>query len=94
MASDILQIVLSNLSGDFVNFYFGNPKIEIERFYLSRYFLMEVYEEGLVFCGKVLDQKCLKKRVTSLKRFEKPVFCIRRMQKVGQKVACDKFWIW
>ena len=59
MASDILQIVLSNLSGDFVNFYFGNPKIEIERFYLSRYFLMEVYDEGLAFCGKVSDQKCL-----------------------------------
>ena len=52
MASDILQIVLSNLSGDFVNFYFGNPKREIERFYLSRYFLMEVYEEDSLFVAK------------------------------------------
>ena len=34
----------------------------------------------------------LKKRLTSLKTIEKPLFFIRRMQKVGQKHRRTKFW--
>ena len=34
----------------------------------------------------------LKKRLTSLKKFEKVVFFIRRMQKVGQKGWVSDFW--
>ena len=34
----------------------------------------------------------LKKHLTSLKKFEKVVFFIRRMQKVGQKGRVSDFW--
>ena len=41
---------------------------------------------------RVFGSKMLKKRLTSLKKIEKVVFFIRRMQKVGQKGRGTDFW--
>ena len=41
---------------------------------------------------RVFGSKMLKKRLTSLKKIEKIVFFIRRMQKVGQKGWVTDFW--